>query len=368
MVMTAAALTGWHRLRVSGVEPLDADTVAVSLDVPDPLAGVFAHRPGQHVTVRHIPSPGGAEIRRSYSVCLPPGARTGLRLVVRRLGKGGFAEYATTVLAEGDMLELAPPAGDFRLSELPGAHHVLVAGGSGITPLLSMAAAALRDDPECRVSLVYANRTSGSVLLADELADLKDAHMDRFSVLHLLSQEAREAELLSGRVDGGRLPKLLALLGAEPATATCCFYLCGPHGLVDAVREGLAEWGAEPGRVRFELFSIGPEAREPPPPAGPVPVGGAGPGRVTARLAGRTSVAVMEPGDRVVLDAVLRARPETPYSCRDGLCGVCRAKVTRGSLVMDRQYALGEAELSAGYTLPCRARPETDEVGLDFDA
>ena len=356
---------GWHRLLVARVEPLGDDAVAVTLDVPEPLAGAFAHRAGQHVTVRHRPD--GRELRRSYSVCPPPGEPGSLRLVVKRLGAGGFAEYATTRLARGDVLELAPPTGDFRLAEQPGAHHVLIAGGSGITPLLSMAAAALRDDPTSRVSLLYASRASGSVLLADELADLKDAHLERFHVLHLLSREAREAELLSGRIDAGRLPKLLALLGADTSAAAGedrCFYVCGPRGLVEAVRQGLAAARAEPARVRFELFSTGGEAWEPPARDHPARPGG----RVTARLAGRTSTAAMEPGDRVVLEAVLRARPETPYSCRDGLCGTCRAKVTAGVLTMDRQYALGEAELAAGYILACRARPETDEVGLDFDA
>ncbi|MFD0381948.1 2Fe-2S iron-sulfur cluster-binding protein [Streptomyces stramineus] len=226
-----------------------------------------------------------------------------------------------------------------------------------------MAAAALRDDPECRVSMIYANQSSRSALLADELADLKDAYVGRFSVLYVLSQETREAELLSGRIDGARLPKLLALLGAEPGDDGGHFYLCGPWGLVEAVREGLARWGADPARVRFELFSAEDGSRE---FAAPERSGRTG--RITARLGGRTTVTTMEPGDKVVLDAVLRARPETPYSCRDGLCGTCRAKVVSGGVRMDRQYALDASQVADGYTLACRARPETDEVGLDFDA
>ncbi|MEV5511023.1 2Fe-2S iron-sulfur cluster-binding protein [Streptomyces orinoci] len=351
--------TGWHRLRVAGLAHLTEDAVAVTLEVPAPLAGVFAHRAGQHITVRHQVN--GRKLRRSYSVCPRPGDRAGLRLVVKRLGPGGFAEYATTRLAVGDTLELAPPIGEFRLANRPGAHHVMIAAGSGITPLLSMAAAALEDDPACRVSLVHAGRTSGSALLADEVADLKDAFTGRFFPLHILSRETREAELLSGRIDEDRLPRLLALLDAEPEEDTH-FYLCGPFALVESVRTALARWGADPAHIRFELFSAA-DAQLPPVPR----ESGVRPGRITARLGGRTTVAAMAPGDRVVLDAVLRARPETPYSCRDGLCGSCRAKVVRGSVVLDRQYALGEAELAAGYTLACRARPESDEIGLDFD-
>ncbi|MFD7663691.1 2Fe-2S iron-sulfur cluster-binding protein [Streptomyces sp. NPDC059788] len=352
--------SGWYRLRVAEVTRLADDAVAIGLDVPDRLADVFAHRAGQHVVVRHRLD--GRELRRSYSVCLPPASSSGLRLVVRRLGSGGFAEYATRVLATGDVLELTPPTGGFRLAGHPGAHHVLVAGGTGITPLLSMAAAALRDDPRCRVSLIHAERTSRSVLLADELADLKDAYLDRFSVLHVLSRETREAELLSGRIDGERLPKLLALLGAEPGGSDH-FYLCGSSGMVGTVRRALTRWGADPARVRYELFSADGDPHEP-----PARVSRDRAERISVCLGGRTTVTAMAPGDRVVLDAVLRARPETPYSCRDGLCGSCRAKVTSGAVTMDRQFALDAAELAAGYTLTCRARPDSDEVRLDFDA
>jgi len=356
----ARRATGWHRLRVAKVERLTDAAVAITLDVPERLADTFAHRAGQHLIIRHFLS--GRELRRNYSICLPPGARSGLRLVIKRLGAGGFAEYATTRLAADDVLEVAPPVGDFRLADQPGAHHVLVAGGSGITPLLSMAVAGLRDDPQCRISLIYVNQTARSVLLADELADLKDAYLNRFFVLYVLSQETREAELLSGRVNSARLPKLLALLGAEPNDRGY-FYLCGHWGLVEAVREALAAWGADPARVRLELFSASGEPQE----RTARDLQGRT-GRITAHLGGRTTEATMEPEDRVILDALLRAQPETPYSCRDGLCGTCRAKVISGVVKMDRQYALGEAELAAGYALACRARPESEQVGLDFDA
>ncbi|MPY56994.1 2Fe-2S iron-sulfur cluster-binding protein [Streptomyces spongiae] len=351
--------TGWHRLRVARVRPLTDDAVALTLDLPERLAGAFAHRPGQHVTVRHVLN--GTEIRRSYSICPPPHDQRELRLVVKRLGPGGFAEYATTGLAAGDELDIAPPTGGFELVARPGAHHVMVAAGSGITPLLSMATAALRDDPRCRVSLVHINRTARSVLLADELADLKDAYVDRFHPLYPLTRETREAEMLSGRIDPTRLSKLLRAVGAEPDGHTY-FYLCGPGEMVTSLGEALTRWGADPARIRSELFSLA--SRDPSPPV-VEPRGRTV--RITASLGGRTTVAAMEDQDRVALDALLRARPDIPYSCREGLCGSCRARVTHGAVTTGRQYVLGPAELAAGYTLACRARPESDETGLDFD-
>ncbi|MFJ4568490.1 2Fe-2S iron-sulfur cluster-binding protein [Streptomyces caelestis] len=351
--------TGWHRLRVAQVRPLTDDAVALTLDLPDRLAGTFAHRPGQHVTVRHALN--GTEIRRSYSICPPPSEPRALRLVVKRLGPGGFADYATTVLTAGDVLDVAPATGGFGLVAQPAAHHVMVAAGSGITPLLSMATAALRDDPQCRVSLIYANRTARSVLLADELADLKDAYVDRFLPLYVLTRETREAEMLSGHIDTTRLPGLLRAVGAEP-DGHAYFYLCGPWGMVTSVREALTRWGADPARIRFELFTLA--SQDPSPPAAELPGGTV---QITASLGGRTTVAVMAEQDRTVLDALLRVRPDTPYSCREGLCGSCRARVTHGTVTTGRQYVLGPPELAAGYTLACRARPESEEVGLDFD-
>ena len=358
---------GWHPLRVSRTEPVGDQATAITLDVPDRLADTFAYRPGQHVLVRSQHT--GRELRRSYSVCLPPGERHGLRLVVKYLGPGGFAEYATTALAVGDLLELSPPTGHFTLVEEPGAHHVLIGGGSGVTPLLSIAAAALRADPSCRVSLICANRSARSVLLADELSDLKDAHVGRFSVLHVLSQEARESDLLSGRIDGTRLPALLALLGVEPGDRAQ-YYLCGPLGLVELARVSLERWGADPTRVRFELFSTSTSTSASAPASAPPATSARRAGAVTvsARLDGRTTTVELRPEDRVLLDALLRARPETPYSCRDGLCGSCRARVLLGTVTMDRQYALDAAELAAGYTLACRAGPASDRIDLDFDA
>ncbi|MFE7898174.1 2Fe-2S iron-sulfur cluster-binding protein [Streptomyces sp. NPDC057424] len=350
---------GWHRLRVARVRPLTDDAVALTLDLPDGPADAFAHRPGQHVTVRHVLH--GTEIRRSYSICPPPFGRPELRLVVKRLGSGGFAEYAMTVLRAGETLDVAPPTGAFGLVEHPGAHQVMVAAGSGITPLLPMAAAALRADPRCRVSLIHTERTARSVLLADELADLKDAYVDRFQPLYLLTRETREAELLTGRLDATRLPALMRAVGAEPDGDTY-FYLCGPWEMVTSVREALTAWGADPARTRVELFSAAP--RDPAPPRA-APHGHRA--RITASFGGQTAVTAMTDQDRVVLDALLRARPDIPYSCREGLCGSCRAKVVHGSVTTGPQYVLGSAELAAGYTLACRARPETDETELDFD-
>lgn len=361
---------GFHALPVHRVDRLTDTAVAITLEVPDGLAATFTHRPGQHIVVRHhLGGPGaGEEIRRSYSICQPPvSAPPGtLRIVVKQLRPGGFGEHAVSRLTMGDTLEVGRPKGGFTLADRPGAHHVLIGGGSGITPLMGMAAAALHDDPDCRVSLLYANRTARSILLAEEVADLKDHYTDRFFVLHVLSGEERESPVLSGRIDAAKLPRLLAGLGARPDDDRTHFYLCGPWGLVESAGEVLRELGIAPSRVRRELFTTAPDAQDP--AARQDPAAGTGGARITVTLDGRSTEAEMTPQDPSLLAAVLRHRPETPYSCRDGLCGSCRARVVDGEVVLNRRYALTREEQEAGYTLPCQARPVSDHVRLDFDA
>ncbi|MET9440660.1 2Fe-2S iron-sulfur cluster-binding protein [Streptomyces sp. NPDC006610] len=382
----AGRRTGRHRLAVVDVQRLTADAVAVTLDVPDVLRDVFAHRPGEHVVVRHRRAD-GAELRRSYSVCPPPADPTALRLVIRRGAPGGFGDHAVTGLVPGDVLELSPPTGTFALPEHPGGHHVLVGGGSGITPLAALAAAALREDPACRVSIVHSVPTAADALLADELAELKDAFVDRLTVTHVLTRESGSG-LPGGRIDDAKLSRLLTALDALPGPDTT-FALCGPAGMVAAVRRSLTEWGADPARIRSELFTPADESSadapspsapplpstpalsapahstpspSTPPPTAPTPHGT----RITALLDGRSRT-VTASRDATVLDALLPAHPDVPYACREGICGSCRARVLTGRVTTGPQHALGAEEQAAGYTLVCRARPLSSELTLDFD-
>jgi ring-1,2-phenylacetyl-CoA epoxidase subunit PaaE len=356
-----------NHLAITALERLTDDAVLIEFAIPDGLRDEYLYRPGQHVTVRFDND--GAEARRSYSLCTAPyapdAANPRIRIAVKELGPGGFGHLAATKLAVGDLVDVLPPAGRFHLQDAdPGtqAEHVAIAAGSGVTPVMAMIEAALaRGD---RFSLIYGNRTAASVMFLEELADLKDRHPETFTVLHVLSREPREAPLLSGRIDDEHLPRLLEALAPSPEAH---YYLCGPMALVDTAKAVLKAQGIDRTHVHFELF----HADDAPPPenyAATERVLAEGDVELTVHLTGRTTKLAMGKQDASVLDAVLRARADTPYSCTGGVCGTCRAKVLSGEVVMARDYALEPEEKAEGFVLACQSRPLTPAVELDFDA
>ena len=354
----------FHPLRVAVLEPLTPDSVRIVLEVPEDLSEVYRYIAGQHVTIRFsVEGPDGevAELRRSYSLCAPPAeqAPRTLQIAVKRSAPGGFGDYAVRKLAVGDVLDTLTPTGRFHAYPEPGTHHVAVVAGSGVTPVYAILADRLAHDPASRVSIVFGNRTTSDVMFLEDLADLKDRYGARLNLVHVLSREERGIPLLSGRIDAERLPSLLA---AIDATADDAYYLCGPTAMVENAREVLDLLGAA--RVRFELFDSGPR-RAPSPEARPADIPAA---TLNVTLGGRTSVCAMRPDDASVLDAVLRYRPDAPYSCTAGACGTCRARVTTGAVEMTHDYALEAAEKAAGFVLTCQSLPTTETVDLDFDA
>ncbi|MET7304042.1 1,2-phenylacetyl-CoA epoxidase subunit PaaE [Embleya sp. NPDC005575] len=349
----------FHRLRVAAVDRLCEDAAAVAFDVPDDLSDTFAFVPGQSLTLRREID--GVDERRSYSICSAAGTRP--RIGVRVVPGGLFSAWLVHDIRPGDSVEVMAPTGTFTADVSTPAHHVLIAAGSGITPMMSIAESVLAAHDRSRVTLLYGNRRTDTVMFADDLADLKDLHPARFELAHVLSREPREADLLSGRLDHDRL---LALIdGLVDADRADHWWLCGPHGMIRDARRVLATLGVPDDRIHQELFF----ADDTPPPAvhredvkadGPV-------SRVTIVLDGRSTVADL-PRDATVLDAAARLRPDVPFACKGGVCGTCRALVRDGDADMRRNYALDPAETEAGYVLTCQTYPASDSLTVDFDS
>jgi ring-1,2-phenylacetyl-CoA epoxidase subunit PaaE len=242
-----------------------------------------------------------------------------------------------------------------------GGRHLCLAAGSGITPMLSIASTVLAD-PDSSVTLLYGNRTTNTVMFAEDLADMKNLHGPRFDLVHVLSREPRDVELFSGRLDAARLRRILTLL--VPLADIDHLWLCGPHAMIEDARGVLAELGVDPERVHFELFFVD----EPPPRLRHEDAALSGlTSEVTVVLDGRGTTAPMA-RDRSVLDSAQERRGDLPFACKGGVCGTCRARVTTGEVDMIRNYALERAEIDAGFVLTCQTYPVADTVTIDFDA
>jgi ring-1,2-phenylacetyl-CoA epoxidase subunit PaaE len=346
--------TEFHRLTVARVDPLTDDSAAVTFDVPPGLAERFAFTPGQSLTVRR------GDERRSYSICAARGRAP--RIGVREVAGGAVSGWLVHEVRPGDVLEVQAPSGSFTPDlDVPG-HHVLIAAGSGITPVLSIAASVLAGQDKSSVTLLYGNRRNDSVMFADEIADLKDTYPERICLVHVLSREPQEVELFNGRLDAAKLRVLLPV--TVDVAAVDHWWLCGPFGLVEDAIGLLAELGVPRRRIHRELFYV----EDAPPAPATHAEAAAGPGaEVTVLLDGRSST-VTVPHGTPVLDGAQRVRPDLPFACKGGVCGTCRARLIAGKVTMRRNYALEQEELDAGYVLTCQSLPASDQVTVDYDA
>ncbi len=347
----------FHPLKVGAVEPLTDDSVAVEFDVPEHLRATFRFVPGQHVTIRADID--GTDVRRTYSICADAGSGR-LRVGIRRLSGGVFSTFATTRLAAGDELGVAPPVGEFVIDPATAGHFAAIVAGSGITPVLSMVSTTLRSSPRTSWTLIYGNREARSVMFLEQLEALKDRYPNRLHLIHVLSREDTGLDLTSGRIDRPRLHRLFSTL-VPPATVDAWF-LCGPYDMVQTARAELAAAGVPESAIRDELFFPGPPTALPPPPPNDEP----GTVALTFTLEGRSTTTRMRPTSSI-LDAAMTVRPELPFSCRGGMCATCKARVLEGAVNMDKNYALVDADLAAGYILTCQSHPTTPTVTVDFD-
>jgi ring-1,2-phenylacetyl-CoA epoxidase subunit PaaE len=347
----------FHTLTVADVEQLTDDSVAVTFEVPGELADAYTFRAGQSLTIRRTID--GVEQRRSYSISAPAGAAP--RIGVRAIPGGTFSRWFVEEVRPGDRIEVGTPTGTFSADDEMGGRHLCIAAGSGITPMISVAGTVLRH-PAAHVTLLYGNRTTGSVMFAEELGDLKNRYGPRLQLVHVLSREPRDVELFSGRLDADRMRRLIDLLA--PAETIDHAWLCGPFAMINDARAVLQEEGIPAERIHFELFYVD----EPPPELhreDPALEGETS--EVTLVLDGLSATAPM-PRNATILDAAQSARSDLPFACKGGVCGTCRARVTEGVVDMRRNYALEAAEIDAGFVLTCQSYPVSDTITVDFDA
>ncbi|MEO6565468.1 MAG: 1,2-phenylacetyl-CoA epoxidase subunit PaaE [Casimicrobiaceae bacterium] len=355
-------MSKFHPLKVARVDRETRDAVAITFAVPPALREPFRYTQGQHLTLRAML--GGEDVRRSYSICASV-QEACLRIAVKRSPGGAFSTWANDTLKTGDTIDVMPPLGHFNVALDPtkARHYLAFAAGSGITPLLSIIKTTLATERASRFTLVYGNRASGTVMFREDLAGLKDTYLGRFNLVHVLSREAQDIDLMHGRIDEAKAAALLTRW--VPIADVDTAFVCGPEGMMDAVVAALKGAGMPESRIKIERFAASIPRHTHVTQVAPAP--GRTECEVTVILDGATRSFVLEKTKDNILEAGLRNGIELPYSCKGGVCSTCRCKLLEGEVDMDVNFALEDYEVARGFILACQSYPVTDRITVDFD-
>jgi len=354
----------YHPLKVAELRREASDAVCIAFEVPEHLKVAYRFIPGQHLGVRaHID---GQELRRTYSICSGVDDKH-LRIGVRVHDQGGMSRHLARTVQVGDTLDVLTPTGRFFAEPDPVAArtYCAFAGGSGITPILGIIRNLPARETGCRFLLFYGNRTTATIMFAEELLALKDRYPERLSLHFIMSREPQDVDLLNGRLDRDKV-SLLGRTLFDPRSVDA-YYLCGPGSMLDTVRESLLGLGVDATRIHTERFGTDTSRKFRTEPEKAQVGVSQGTTQVTIVMDGRRRVFSMANGRQTVLEAAEHEGIELPYSCRGGVCSTCRTKVTRGAVTMTTNYALEPWEVEQGYVLCCQALPASTDLELNYD-
>ena len=359
-------MSTFHPLKIAGIRKTTDDAVCITFAVPEELKDEFKFIQGQYLTMRTDID--GQDIRRSYSICSGLD-ETSLQVGIKKVEGGAFSTFANDLLKAGDIIDVMSPQGKFysEINPEQAKHYLMIAAGSGITPILSIIKSVLAREPGSQVTLLYGNSKVSTIMFREELDRLKNRYMARFQLLHILNKEQRDVDILNGRINnrkGGELCKHLLNLQAIDE-----FFLCGPEAMISEVSRGLRSEGINDDRIHYELFTSSAADAE----------------KVMAKhheravkMAGKMSeVTIISDGKQTkfelsadgenILDGGLENGVDLPFACKGGVCATCKAKLIEGEVDMDINHALEADEVEKGYILTCQAHPISDTVVVDYD-
>ncbi len=357
--------TKFYALPVVSISRETATCVAIGFQIPEELKSTFTFIPGQYLTIKA--NIDGQEIRRSYSICSAP-QESLIKVAVKQVEQGLFSTYAVQQLKVGDVLEIMPPMGNFvSKSNDQAKHTLLIAAGSGITPMMSMIKAGLTNNDQDRFTLLYGNQSRQSIIFREELEDLKNKYVSRLSLNHVLSREAVDLPIMNGRIDDQKCKEFSQGI-FDVATLTEAF-ICGPEAMILEVKNTLQTLGLDSSKIHIELFTSPSQQKTTTASQKETNATAVNEvSKVKVRIDGVTlEMDVPFEGD-TILDVALQQGADLPYACKGGVCCTCKAKVLEGSVSMEVNYALEADEIKKGFVLSCQAHPTSATVFLDFDA
>ncbi len=355
----------FNQLKVKDVRRETSDAVSISFDVPVTLAVDYQYKQGQYLTLKL--NVNGEEIRRSYSICTSPYSEKDLRIAVKEVEGGKGSTLINRSMKVGDVLEVMTPMGNFH-SILSGANkknYVLFAGGSGITPMMSILKSVLYIEKQSTITLIYANRNEDCVIFKAEIEKLAEQHKDNLKVVYIYdAPKAEMADLYKGYITPDKVVALAENhIGMNLDNE---YFICGPAPMMEGVKGGLERLKAKADRIHIEYFSAVIEAVAA--AEGNAVGGNVTDAEVTVIQYGVETKFKLSTGGKNILDAALNAGVDAPYSCKGAVCCTCRAKVIEGKAKMDANFALTDSEVEEGFILTCQAHPLTDKLVVDYDA
>ncbi len=351
----------YYSLTIKEIIQETKDAITVVFD--DPKEGKIKYRSGQFLTL--IVPIEGKEVRRAYSLCSSPFVDADLAVTIKRVDNGLMSNYLPDHFKAGDTIKVMEPMGHFVTEYDPTKkrHLILFAGGSGITPMMSIIKSIINQEPESIVSLIYCNRDIDSVIFKDELERLQTTFEGRLHVIHVLDNAPMNWQGYSGLLNNDMLSKLVERIpdwGIDKTT----YLMCGPEGMMKNVETLLEERNIPKNKIFKESFVQGTIDKE----AKKEPAAETGEKRareVTIRYDGEEYKIMVEP-DRAILETALDQGIDLPYSCQSGLCTACRGKALSGKVKLDEEEGLSQSERDEGYVLTCVGHPMTDDVVIEI--
>lgn len=351
----------FHRLSVIEVTKTIRDAVVVTLK-PE-IDADFDFIQGQYLTFRREFD--GVELRRSYSICA--GKDDGiLQVGIKKVDGGAFSTWANEELQPGTVMEAMSPMGSFHTPITPdrARNYLGFAGGSGITPVLSILKTVLAREPKSTFTLVYANRGVNSIMFREELEDLKNLHMGRLTIIHILESDAQDIDLFTGRIDEEKCEGLFTHWIDIDSVDTA--FICGPEPMMLTIAAALRDHGLGDDQIKFELFASAQHGRLTRKAVNKAAKTAASSTEANITLDGSARSFTMEK-DQTILDAALSNALDVPFACKAGVCSTCKCRVLEGEVEMVANHALEDYEVERGYVLSCQSFPITDRVVVDYD-
>ena len=351
----------FHTLTIDNIRKETEDTISIAFEIPSELEKDFSFQAGQYLTLKA--NIDGEDVRRSYSLSSAP-FENEWRVAIKKIDGGKFSTFANEKFSEGQFIEVMTPTGNFHLTSSVNneKNYVLIAAGSGITPIISIAKTILKEEPRSRVTLFYGNKTISSTIFREELNSLKSLYSNKLDLISIFSRETVDNPLQYGRINLEKLVQLQKEFLQN--TKVDEVFVCGPEEMVHCVKDHFAAYVADPKKIHFELFTTSEVKKESSTNSSDLTVITS---NVQVIVDGDTIEIVLTSDGENILDAASNAGGDLPFACKGGVCCTCKAKFIEGTASMDINYSLEPDDIAAGYILTCQAHPTSETLIISFD-